>query len=219
VRTGVTWRDVQHDLTSVGHDRAQRDVLRAVLAMHTANARGYVGYGYDIAIHLDDIGPGLWQLLAQAEACGLLLVSSKASPGAVAVAEPLGVALDVRRTGPSGATLRPVVAAGERTLDARDVELIGNPAHGLFVTDPARIDDLTGTTSYDGSARAGLVLARLEPRPDEQVSALLREGRALEIPEGELSRFLSGYYRRCDRWSPSFRRTAAWFCPRCCPRG
>jgi superfamily II DNA or RNA helicase len=194
VRTGVTWRDVQYDTSGVGHDRAQRDVLRAVLALHTANSRGYVSYGYDDAIHLDDLGPGLWQLLAEAQECGLHLVASKASAEPVAVAEPLVAALDVRRTGRSGATLRPVVVSGERTLDVRDVELIGDPTHGFFVTDPARIDDVAGTTSYDGAGRPGLLLAPLAPRPDERVSALLRDGRAMEIPDGELSRFLSGYY-------------------------
>ncbi|MGH8969032.1 MAG: SNF2-related protein [Actinomycetes bacterium] len=194
VRTGVSWRDLQYDVGRRGFDRSHRDLLRAFAAAYMANGGGRNGYGYDIAVHLDDLGPELWQLLARAGECGLDLVPAKASAGPIRVAPPVGVALDLRRADGTGAVLRPVVAAGDETLDVGGVELIGEPAHGLFVTDPAGIDVMAGSTSYDDAPRPGLVLAPLDTSPDEQVSELLREGRALEIPEGDLARFLTGYY-------------------------
>ena len=194
VRTGVTWRDVQHDLGRSGHDRAHLDVLRGFVAAYMASTQGYFGYGYDVAVHLDDLGPDLWQLLARAHESGVDLVPVKASTGPVAVAEPVGLAFDLRRTDGSCAVLRPVVTAGADTLDVGAVELIGEPGHGLFVTDPAGIDVVAGSSSRDEGLRPGLVLAPLDTRPDPQVAELLRAGRSLEIPEGELGRFLTGYY-------------------------
>ena len=194
VRTGVTWRDVQYDVGRIGCDPAQRQLLRAFVAAYLANTSGYAGYAYDVAIHLDDLGPELWQLLARARESGVALMPAKASAGAVVVSGPVGVALDLRRTGGSGATLRPVVTIGEVALDIGSVELIGEPAHGLFVTDPAGVDAIGGSTAYEDAPRPGLLLAPLDARPDDQVTALLREGRALEIPEAELARFLRGYY-------------------------
>jgi superfamily II DNA or RNA helicase len=195
VRTGVSWRDFQFDVGRPTYHRAHRDVLAAFAATQLANSRGYHGYGhrYD-DVHLDELGPVLWQLLDQARAAGVELVLGKSPPDVVAVAEPVGIALDLRRAGPSGAHLRPVITAGGRTLDAASVELLGEPAHGLFVTDPAGIDVVAPSTAPDGQLRPRLLLAPLAERPDEHVASLLRTGRALEIPEAELPRFLTAYY-------------------------
>ena len=191
VRTGISWRDLQHDFGRPRDERAHREALRAVFAVYLANHRSYYGYGSDPTIHLDELGPSLWRMLAQAAEAGLELVPTKASVGAVAVADPATVSLDLRSAAPSsGATLDPVVTIGGHTVSASCVEFLGDPVHGLFVTDPQSVRDVAGA---DGPAPS-LVLAPLDERPDDHVAALLRQAQGLEIPAADLPRFLRVYY-------------------------
>ncbi len=194
IRTGVSWRDFHTGGGRADHIRAQSALLRAVVATHLANNRSYYyGYGQDV-IYLDDLGPSVWPLLDQARTAGVELRIGQASCGAVAVAEPVGIALDLRRTHHPGATLRPVITTGGRVLDAAGVHLIGTPAHGLFVTEPAGIDAMSRSTPEEEYRRPALVLAPLDARPDEHLDRMVRAGRTLEIPEAELPRFLASYY-------------------------
>ncbi|HZI96230.1 MAG TPA: SNF2-related protein, partial [Actinomycetales bacterium] len=164
-------------------------MLRAIYAAQLSRRGGY--YAYDTPVHLDDLGPSLWRLLAQATDAGLELVSPKASAGPVVVADAATVCLDLRRASPSsGATLDPLVTIGTHTLEAAGVDLLGDPAHGLFVTDPGELASITGTEELTPS----LLLAALDERPDEHVAGLLRAGQGLEIPAPDLPRFLQVYY-------------------------
>ena len=211
VRTGTSWRDVQYAHATYGYGgggrspaRAQREVLRAFLAAYQVQTHGQQFYGYgEPAVHLDEIGPVLWSLLEQAREVGLPLVPAKSLAGPVVVAAPLSLHLDLRAdraaAGEPAATLRPVLRSGEHTIELRRALVLGEPAHGVTVTDPATAAALTGTGTADlaggsPSAPPALVLARLDPRPDESLDALLRRRGPLEIPAGELARFLSGYY-------------------------
>ncbi|HZI96714.1 MAG TPA: SNF2-related protein, partial [Actinomycetales bacterium] len=190
VRTGASWRDVQHDFGWPREERAHRDALRAVFAAHLATQRGYYGYGAEPTIHLDDLGPSLWRLLTQAADAGLGLVATRASAGPVVVADPAAVSLDLRAVASSGASLDPVVTIAGQPLSASAVELLGDPVHGVFVTDPQGIEGVTGT---DGPAPS-LVLAPLDEPPDDHVAALLSQGDGLQIPADDLPRFLQVYY-------------------------
>ena len=211
IRTGTSWRDVQYAHATYGYGgggrspaRAQREVLRAFLAAYQVQTHGQQFYGYgEPAVHLDEIGPVLWSLLEQAREVGLPLVPAKSLAGPVVVAAPLSLHLDLRAdraaAGEPAATLRPVLRSGEHTIELRRALVLGEPAHGVTVTDPATAAALTGTGTADlaggsPSAPPALVLARLDPRPDESLDALLRRRGPLEIPAGELARFLSGYY-------------------------
>jgi superfamily II DNA or RNA helicase len=195
VRSGASWREIQYGAWRAEHPAGQLEVLRAVLAAYQANTAGYPGYGYgDATVHLDDLGPSLWHLLDRARLAGLDLVPARPTAGPVLLAEPVSAGLDL--TSPDeGATLRPVVRAGERFLPAHDVQLIGDPALGLFVTGPAEIDVVGRFPAYDvESPRPSLVLAALDPAPGGDVDRLLRDGRELRIPAADLPRFLRSYY-------------------------
>ena len=140
----------------------------------------------------------MWQLLEQAQAAGIELVPAKGS-SAVELIEPVGVLLDLRQADASfggfgGASLRPVVTIDGQGFDATQVTLVGEPPHGLFVTDPVVLAALGSGLAAEVNRRPGLVLAALQTRPDEHVGALLRAVRPLQIPEADLARFISVYY-------------------------
>ena len=200
VRTGASWRDLEHSYGPVTFRPAHRAVLLAMSnAFKAIDHRGYYSYGYrDISLHLDDLGPAVWQLLEQAQAAGIELVPAKGS-SAVELIEPVGVLLDLRQADASfggfgGASLRPVVTIDGQGFDATQVTLVGEPPHGLFVTDPVVLAALGSGLAAEVNRRPGLVLAALQTRPDEHVGALLRAVRPLQIPEADLARFISVYY-------------------------
>ncbi len=72
--------------------------------------------------------------------------------------------------------------------------LVGEPPHGLFVTDPGVLAALGPGSAVKANRPPGLVLAAFQTRPDEHVGALLRAVRPLQIPEADLARFVSVYY-------------------------
>jgi len=201
VRTGASWRDLEHTYGPVTFHQAHRATLLALAnAFKAGDHHGSYGYGYrDISLHLDDVGPGVWQLLDQAQAAGVELVQAKVSAGAVELIEPVGVALDLRQAdaclgGFGGASLRPVVTIDGQCFDATQVTLVGEPPHGLFVTDPGVLAALGPGSAVEANRPPGLVLAAFQTRPDEHVGALLRAVRPLQIPEADLARFVSVYY-------------------------
>ncbi len=196
VRTGVSWRDLQQDYGRPTHAVAHREVLRAFFATYLAGTGSYYGYGPDAVIHLDDIGPSLWPLLARAAEAGVELVSALPSDGPVAVLDPADFALDLRRPeGSTCATLEPVVTLCGHVLGAAGVEFLGSPPHGLFVTDAGSIEAVVTSAAPDPAGPVpGLVLAPLAERLDEHVAGLLRTGQRWDIPATDLPRFLQVYY-------------------------
>jgi superfamily II DNA or RNA helicase len=202
VRTGVSWRDIQYGAEHTPVDERHRTLLRAFAAAYLTHSHGYLGYAQDPAVHLDELGPEVWSLLARAADAGLELVPAKGGPGPVAVGAGVDVALDLSRAGApgdTGVTLRPVLAAsGGGLLATEHVDLVGDPAHGVFATGPAAIDVLLVPADDDraaaeGATRPGLLLAPLTTRPDQRVTDLLTAGQTLRIPDRELPRFLTGY--------------------------
>jgi superfamily II DNA or RNA helicase len=187
VRTGVSWSGLQYDYAS-RHVPAHREALCELYRASQASAAGYY-YAGDSAVHLDDVGPGLWRLLEQVVDAGVPLVPARAAMGPVRLhAVPAEVAVDLRRAAPSGdVTLEPVVTLDGVPLPAPRLGLIGDPAHGLF------LDAGTAAPGADGQA-AGLLLAPLAERPTRQLSDLLSSGRRLRIPAADLDRFLREYY-------------------------
>jgi hypothetical protein len=203
VRTGVSWRDLQHSYGS--EVPAHREVLRELYAAYQVRANSYDNnyYSYgEQAVHLDDLGTSVWRLLERALEAGVALVPAKASAGPIVLAPELArVRLDLRRDEEGGAaTLAGVVEVAGRTVVAAAVSFLGNPIHGLFIQGDGGFPpgDLPPGDSSHGDSPAGgapgLLLARLDRQPSESASGLLREGQPLVIPAGDLGRFLSGYY-------------------------
>jgi len=195
VRTGISWRDLQHNYGA--EVPAHREVLRELYAAYQVRANTYYSYG-DQAVHLDELGPSVWRLLERVLEAGVPLVPAKASAGPIALSsEPARVRLDLRRTDTGGAaTLLGVVEVDSLTVSAVSVGFLGDPIHGLFIQTPSRdrFDVARSEQPPSAGVAPGLLLARVDKPPSESASRLLREGRPLVIPAGDLDRFLSGYY-------------------------
>ncbi|HLZ36926.1 MAG TPA: DEAD/DEAH box helicase [Mycobacteriales bacterium] len=186
VRTGVSWSQLRFEQGRSVHRADQTAALREFVLVRDASTRaGYGGYaGYSDALYLDELGPSLWRLLDQAVASGVPLVPAKPPAGGVVLSPtPATLALDLTRdTVGGGAVLRPRLALGDQALDARSVDYVGVPPHGV-------------TLCADG----GLVLARLDKPMDHRLYALIRDNQPLHIPQPDLDRFLGDYYPELQR--------------------
>jgi superfamily II DNA or RNA helicase len=156
----------------------------------------YAGYGYGDERIIDITAfdsARLWPLLDEAETAGLRLVYPKkmGHVGGICSAE---MCLDVTRDDRSGAlSLTPVIRTGEVQDGAVPVAFIGNDAHGLVWVD--RADAERGGDPAGWRFR----LARLGKSVPPQLQRMALAGQRLEIPVGEESRFLDGYYARLRR--------------------
>ena len=178
VKTGVSWRDLDSTYRSADVQPEQRAVARAIVATYRARQTSYFSPYGDVSIHLDDLGPSGWWLLAEAQQAGIALVGTHPEQSVRLSAEPAAVLLDVRRDEPDADLhLDPTVrVAGEPDLADSRLRLVGDPAHGLFVDAPDE-----------------LLLAAFAQPLDDATFRLLNSG-ALRIPAAETSRFLGRYY-------------------------
>jgi superfamily II DNA or RNA helicase len=206
VRTGVSWRDLQYEYGRTDTRPEHREVMRAIIAAWSATTGSYYGYGYGSdAIHLDELGPSLWRLLDDARTAGLELVMGKTSGAAVAVLEAAEVVLDLRRDPSGQVVLAPVVRSGGRTVAGDQVHLLGERPHGLFTDHAEAIAGLLPAIGDTSAGPARLLLAPLEPRPDERIKDLLGDREEIHIPEEELERFFTSYF-------PALRQVVAITC-------
>jgi superfamily II DNA or RNA helicase len=178
IKTGVSWRDMDSSYRSAQGRPEQRAALRSIVATFRARQTSYYSPYSDASIHLDDLGPSGWRLLDGAQRAGVALVGTHPDQSVRLSAEPASVVLDVRRDEPEG-DLRLVPAvrvAGEPDLPKKQLRLVGNPAHGLFVDAPDE-----------------LLLGAFAQPLDDATFALVRSG-PLRIPAAEAPRFLRHYY-------------------------
>jgi len=179
VKTGASWRDLEHRYGRVQVDPDQREALVAVLMRVRARAPSYLSSYSDPQVYLDDLGPGAWTALRDVRDSGVALISSASAAPDVRIADdPSRLVLDLRQQSPSGpAQLTALVSLdGEPLVEARSVNLIGEPAHGCFV----QRDDL-------------MLLAPFAEPLDEPTSRLVRQPGPLVVPSADLPRFLAIY--------------------------
>lgn len=189
VKTGVSWRDVEHTYGRVTVHPRQREVLLPILSRFRSGSLAY-GYGSsDPSVHLDDLGPVVWELLRSVRQAGIPLVSPMGEERVELSDEPADTVMDLTRIGHgwgrddgSGEGADMVATVGLR-LRGRPagvdgtVHTVGDPVHGLFV---------------NGTDR--LLLAPLRRPLDAATSTLVRAGAPIPIPAGDVPRFLARYY-------------------------
>ena len=190
VRTGATWRDFQYDYTRSTQPAAQRAVLKEMLRAYESASSRYYMHGSE-KVHLDELGLGLWHLLDSARSAGIELLTGKDDP--VALVPPVRASLDLREDA-GGVALHPGIVVGDRVLEVSAVTLVDGALPGVVATDPDSIAALLAEQVWTSTQPPALALAALEGRPHEQVTALLRRGRILHVPEGEVPRFFASYY-------------------------
>lgn len=181
IRTGISWSDVQYPSHWRRIDPAHREALAAILTAARIRSPSYYAAGQWVSA--DIVGAGIWSLLDDAVAAGVVLVTGPKGNHSVHVSpEPATMVLDVSRA-PSGDILvRPTLRVpGVVGAPIR----LGHPAHGVFV----RTSD-------------GLALARLAKPLTPPLANLVDSVDTLTVPAQDASRFLAHYY-------PTLRQHAA----------
>jgi len=177
VKSGAAWWNLERGYSGVDVDAPQRDLAREILALSRSRQANYrTAYG-ETYLYLDDIGPAVWRLLAQALERGFVLVGAGAHQTVRLADEPVRAVLDVRR--PVGSLFVEVAAdlqGAEGSSVATGALLVGEPAHGVVVVG----DD-------------NLVLAALEAPLAPAAQRLLANG-PMRIPDADLPRFFAMYY-------------------------
>ncbi|MDH6235331.1 DEAD/DEAH box helicase [Cryobacterium sp. CG_9.6] len=183
IRGNITWDNLSYLPGSFAPEH--RKILAAIYALYSAGSRYYT-YA-DQWIHLDGFANrALWELLGEARATGLPLVSSNATQSPIILSQAdAALELDINRT-EEGLTLTPLVVLNSVRLQRRDVGFIGEPAHGIFTWSNA--DDL------DDDTVTNLTLAPLAHRVNADMRALATAPTPLHIPSADEPAFVSDYY-------------------------
>ncbi|MDP9428640.1 MAG: DEAD/DEAH box helicase, partial [Actinomycetota bacterium] len=195
IRTGVSWRKLEYEYGWSGHDPVQAAALRALHRVHqtAGDHPTYYGYGSgDAPVRLEDFGPALWPALQQAVDDGVTLVTTTGAPVRLA-GEPARLAVDLRRDD-AQLHVEPVLAAGEVSVPAQAVRVLGNPPHGAVLT--ADTTRLPPEFVPDG----GLLLTPVH-RVDRRATRLFAQG-LLRVPAADVDRFLADFYPALRRWLP-----------------
>ncbi len=188
VKTGVSWRTVEVRTWKPTYADAQREALLELLATYRARSGSghYAAYSYsDTRVHLDELGPSAWRLLASAEDAGVTLTGPRNRPAVDLVRNPWRARVDVRRSAlGDGIELVGDVRTGEGDATPDGVgHLVGTPAHGVAVV-------------TDG----GLVLAPLSATLDVPLHRLLEHG-PVSVPAADAPHFFTTYYPALRRRS------------------
>src|SRR5665647_1847789 len=177
IRGNLTWDNLAYARGSF--NPAQLKILHALYALHAAGQR-YYAYT-EQWIHVDAFdNRALWEVLEEARAAGLPLISSGAAQDPVLLSPtPAALQLDIRRE-PDGLALTPAVILNDRRLKPRTFGFIGDPARGIF--------------TWDGpSGAVRLTLAPLTAPIGAEMHALATAG-PLDIPSADEDAFLADYY-------------------------
>jgi len=198
VRGGASWRELEHGFSAYGRpvpDPRHREALLELFGLHQARARSRYGVSGEPAVHLDDVGPSVWQVLHRLLDAGVRLLSADGAGDVVVADAPGSASVDLRQATPDAdATLDAVLTLAGDRFTADTVCVVGAPAHGFVVEVPTApqgpgsllVDSLLPT--------GGLLLVGLDAPVTPQLSQMLHEGHRLDIPAGDLPRFLREYY-------------------------
>ncbi|SEM09750.1 SWIM zinc finger [Blastococcus sp. DSM 46786] len=192
VRTGVSWRNLEHDYFS-GRDLAHVAALRGLHQAHqAADPPGYYYGSGEPPVLLEDFGPALWPALRQAVEDGVPLLTKRGGP--VRVGAPGELAVDVREEG-GELRVEAIVELGDDVrVPAESVLLLGSPPHGAALAPDA--DGVPpGLVPHDG-----LVLVPLQRVP-RSAQRLAGSG-PVRVPAADRDRFLTAFYPALRRALP-----------------
>ena len=193
VRSGASWQELRYGYSSYGRRGPvpeHRDTLLELDALAAARRQTY--QRGDIPVHLDDVGPAVWQALARVVDAGVELLTTGGGDGGARHAaahlldRPAAVTLDLRRTGDGDARLASLVELDGASLPSRDVDLVGSPAHGVIQVGGA-----------DGSP--AMRLGPLERTVGPELAALLGHPEETVVPAAQQDRFMRTYYPALQR--------------------
>ncbi|MCU1584374.1 MAG: hypothetical protein JWM49_930 [Microbacteriaceae bacterium] len=192
-RGSVTWNSLSYQVNRLGLREEQHRWFSQFSALHRATRDTFSGQEPDW-LYLEDFhSPLFWQLLEDAEARGIALVTGKKATS-VTVGEHARVSIDASLA--TDLTLSPVVEIDGRTHPVSSVGTVGDHGVYAFAFDP----------------RLSLTLARTSAPLTEKQRSLLGDAQfgsgsdsdsnrdsAVVIPAHDVEEFLSDYYPRLRR--------------------
>ncbi|WP_440710634.1 DEAD/DEAH box helicase [Herbiconiux sp. YIM B11900] len=140
------------------------------------------GRSSEVWLYLDDLdSPSVWSYFDRAAELGIALLHSEPTLPPVRLrSESAEVHLDVRAVD-DGLRLEPIIRVGDEALARAEVGFIGNPAHGLYLREPAgAADDLR---------HQALQLIRLDAPIGTATQNLLRSPEPVTVPAAQVDDF------------------------------
>jgi superfamily II DNA or RNA helicase len=183
IKSGAGWHDLEHHYygyRNAAPSRAQNAWVRETLAIVRSRLSSYYSSYNDAVVHLDDLGPAAWRLLADAQRVGFTLVGAHGIEVQLLDTAAHAV-IDLARQPDGQVAMTTTLRQPDGTELARDALLIGDPAHGAVV-----------------EGIGVLQLVRIDPPLDTSVQRLLPGGPVI-IPEPDLAQFVSDYYPALSR--------------------
>ncbi|TFD82746.1 DEAD/DEAH box helicase, partial [Cryobacterium fucosi] len=185
IRGNLTWDNLAYAYGA--YDPVQLAALKALYALYSAGNRS-TGFAQQWILLDGFANRAFWDILAEARAAGLALVTDASGRSRVDVAAgTAALQLDIRRE--DGAlTLSPAVILAGRRLGRTDFGFIGSPAHGVFTwAEP-------GAGTEPGDIGSVLTLAPLEHQLGAELLALAASADALIVPGSDEALFLADFY-------------------------
>ncbi len=190
IRTGINWTSVDYAGGYSPDLRHHRSLLVEISRLSSSRS-GY--FSPSSPIFLDEFDSRrIWDVLAEAQDCGLPLVQAGKGDVPVTVARrPVHVSLQVDRVD-GDLALQAVMTDDDHPIDTQSAIFIGEPAHGAFFWGAPPV------------GRAGVPLPRLaalaNPLPASARKVL--QGSSIQVPAAQEKRFFADFYPKLIRQLP-----------------
>jgi len=179
-RGGITWNSLGYQANRLDLATGQQRWFAQFAALHRSTREVYSGQEPDW-LYLDDFhSPLLWQLLADAEARDIPLVTGKKETS-VTIGREATVSIDARLE--ADLRLSPILRVDGETLDAATAGAIGD--HGVY--------------SWHFDPRPRFTIAPTSAPLVEEQRALLGAVDPVVVPSADVDEFLRDYYPRLSR--------------------
>ncbi|MBV9485873.1 MAG: DEAD/DEAH box helicase [Frankiaceae bacterium] len=182
IKTGASWGELERRSYYAGTTSltpGQRAWVSETLAIARSRLPAYTSYS-EPAIHLDDLGPAAWRVLANAVQLGFTLLGTRGRTIELS-SSPARPGLDIRRRADGDIELVAALRDANGHPLPADAWLVGDPAHGAVI-----------------ETDTGLRLLAVEPVLDAAIRRLI-ERSPISLPESDLPRFLSEFYPAASR--------------------
>ena len=179
IKTGAAWDDLANVWGS-RWDEDQRRALNELGRLRLAYSSYYYRGGPDL-LSITLFGPAVWSALRRVVESGVGIVSGRDTPPVRILADPVELVTGITAAS-GGIAVETGVLADGREMSVRQVEMIGEPPHGVSVDDGDELL-LGGFAKQLSSAQA----------------MLSRRYRRIEIPADDIPLFAAGFL-------PSLRR-------------
>ncbi len=185
IHNSLTWNTLLYTRGSLNATHLK--ILTSMYGLYRPTGQGYYSYHEQWLPLGDFANKALWELLGDASAAQLALISANRTQDPVVLSmTPAVMNLDIKRSS-DGLVLTPTLTLADRQLERGTFGFIGEPAQGIFAWED------TDLVNGD-SGRIHLTLAPLAEQVSAEMRTLTRSEDPISIPPAEEEVFLAEYY-------------------------